>query len=145
VSNPDQILISLEVRHAENILQGHKRVEFRRRTMNISPGATLWIYAKVPVCSIVGFATVSAIQSLAPSTLWRRFGAVSGISRCEFFNYFDGIEQGTALELSDSKRLHSMIPLALLRRVSAGFHPPQFFTRLSRNTRVLSAISQSIL
>jgi predicted transcriptional regulator len=141
----DQILISLEVRHAESILEGHKLVEFRRRTMNISPGATLWIYAKLPVGSIVGCATVSAIRSQAPSTLWRKFGPVSGISRCEFFDYFDGINQGTALELSNCKRLSSAVPLALLRRLSLGFHPPQFFTRLSSDAAVLSAISQSML
>jgi predicted transcriptional regulator len=142
VTGSDQILSSLESRHAESILQGHKLVEFRRRSMRISPGTTLWIYAKVPVSSIVGCATVAAIRSQAPSTLWRKFGSVSGISRCEFFDYFEGINQGTALELSNTKRLESMVPLALLRRISAGFHPPQFFTRLSTDAPVLSAIAQ---
>ena len=68
----DQILISLEVRHAESILQGYKLVEFRRRTMKILPGATLWIYAKVPVgelnsrvCHGFGDPIASAVNALA--------------------------------------------------------------------------------
>ncbi len=64
----DNILISLEPRHAENILAGLKRVELRRRTMNVSPGCTVWIYAKLPVGSIVGRTTLSRFTfGLRPS------------------------------------------------------------------------------
>ena len=49
MSVDDQILISLEPRHAENILEGRKRVELRRRTMNVTIGSTVWMYAKLPV------------------------------------------------------------------------------------------------
>src|SRR5579863_2728843 len=101
----EHILISLASRHAENILAGTKRVELRRRTMNIEPGATLWMYVKLPIGSIVGQARVGAIHVGAPSTLWRRFGSVSGLSRAEFFEYFCGVTRGVALVLEDSKRL----------------------------------------
>lgn len=143
MSIDDQILISLEARHAENIMNGRKLVEFRRRKMNIVPGATIWIYAKLPVGSIVGSATVVAIHACAPSSLWRKFGAVSGISRVEFFDYFDGIEQGTALELTNCRRLHSTVSLESLRRFCGGFHPPQFFLRLRHGAPLLRAISQA--
>jgi len=139
----DQILISLEARHAENIMQGSKLVEFRRRKMNVKPGDTIWIYAKLPVGSIVGFATVAAINTHAPSTLWRKFGSLSGISRSEFFEYFDGIAQGTALELTNCTRLYSSVSLASLRRFCAGFQPPQFFIRLKQGAPLLAAISQA--
>jgi predicted transcriptional regulator len=138
----DQILISLEARHAENILLGKKLVEFRRRPMNVEAGATVWIYSKLPVGSIVGCATVAAVRRHAPSTLWRKFGPHSGISRTEFFEYFAGVTQGVALELTDCKRLCASVPLESLRRFSAGFHPPQFFARLRQGEPVLAAISQ---
>jgi hypothetical protein len=38
VAVDDHILISLEPRHAENILEGRKRVELRRRAMNVISG-----------------------------------------------------------------------------------------------------------
>jgi predicted transcriptional regulator len=143
VSIGDQILISLEARHAENILQGSKLVEFRRRKMNVKPGATIWIYAKRPVGSIVGCATVAAVRMHAPSTLWRKFGPLSGISRSEFFDYFDGTAQGTALELTNCRRLCSSVSLESLRRFYSGFQPPQFFTRLKQGAPLLVAISQA--
>jgi hypothetical protein len=39
VSVDNHILISLEPRHAENILEGRKRVELCRRTMNVTIGS----------------------------------------------------------------------------------------------------------
>ena len=143
MSVSDHILISLDVRHATNILEGRKFVEFRRRPMNVKPGATVWIYAKLPVGSIVGRATVVAVRTQAPSTLWRKFAAVSGLSRREFFEYFEGIQQGTALELADCRKLCSSVPLDLLRGFSAGFQPPQFFARLKQGTPLLRAISEA--
>jgi predicted transcriptional regulator len=142
VAIDDHILISLEPRHAENILQGRKRVELRRRTMNVAIGSTVWMYAKLPVGSIIGRAIVTAIHVLAPETLWRRFGAVSGLSRMEFFEYFADRDRGIALELSDCRRLIHAFDLETLRRFHHGFQPPQFFTRLRKNTPLRTAVSQ---
>jgi predicted transcriptional regulator len=140
----DQILISLDARHAENILQGKKLVELRRRPMKVPIGSTVWIYAKLPVGSIVGCASVSAVRVNAPATLWRKFGGIAGISRSEFFTYFSGINAGTALELTDCRRLKIAIPLESLRRTAAGFHPPQFFVRLKHDTPLLVRLLQVV-
>jgi predicted transcriptional regulator len=141
VAADDHILISLEPRHAENILEGRKRVELRRRTMNVSIGSTVWMYAKLPVGSIIGRAIVTAVHVLAPATLWKRFGAVSGISRSEFFEYFGDRDEGIALELSNWRRLTHAFDLESLRRFDHDFQPPQFFTRLRRHAPLLDAIS----
>jgi predicted transcriptional regulator len=141
VAVDDHILISLEPRHAENILEGRKRVELRRRAMNVSIGSTVWMYAKLPVGSIIGRAIVTAIHVLAPTTLWRRFGAVSGISRGEFFEYFADRDQGVALELSNCERLARAFDLEALRRFDRGFQPPQFFARLQHRASLLNAIT----
>ncbi len=142
MSLDDHILISLEPRHAENILEGRKRVELRRRTMNVTIGSTVWIYAKLPVGSIIGRAIIAAVHVLAPATLWRRFGAVAGISRSEFFEYFADRDTGIALELSDCRRLTHAFDLEALRRYHHGFQPPQFFARLRRDTPLRIAMSE---
>jgi predicted transcriptional regulator len=144
IENREHILISLEARHAENIIAGRKMVELRRRMMHITPGATVWIYAKLPVACIVGRATVAAVHTRPPSTLWRMFSSVSGVSRAEFFDYFRGTRQGTALELCNCIRLDSSFTLEFLRQVSARFNPPQFFTRLKQDTPLLDAILSPI-
>ena len=140
MSDADHILISLEPRYAEGILERTKLVELRRRTMNVRVGATVWLYAKLPVGSIVGRARVRVNHVLAPSTLWRKFGSVSGLSRTEFFEYFEGVSLGTALELSDCRRLTSSVSLESLRHFQRKFQPPQFFTRLAVGAPILTAM-----
>lgn len=121
------ILISLESEHAEKIFGGRKLVEFRRRKMRVPPGATVWIYVKLPVGSIVGRAKVEAVHSCSPTTLWRRFGSVSGLSRQEFFDYFCGASRGFALVLHGARRLRSSLTLDSAREIVRHFQPPQFF------------------
>lgn len=135
--NENHILISLTPRHAENIFDGRKHVELRRRTMHITPGTTAWIYVKLPIGAITGRVKVAAIHTLSPSTLWKSFGAVSGLSKSEFLNYFSGVTKGVALELVEIQQLRQPIPLVSLRKISRGFHPPQFFTRLISTNPVL--------
>lgn len=139
----EHILISLESRHAENIFAGKKQVELRRRSMNVAIGTTVWIYVKLPVGSVMGKARVSAVHSLAPSTLWRRFAAISGLTHKEFCDYFLGVSKGFALSLEDAKWLPQSISLQTLRLVPSGFQPPQFFMRLGAGGGVLKALAES--
>lgn len=143
MSKSGHILISLESRHAENIFAGSKRVELRRRTMNVSPGDTLWIYVKLPVGSIVGHAKIGKVHASSPTALWRRYGSVSGLSKQEFFAYFGEIEQGVALVLEHSTRLRSSLSLDVLRQLDEGFQPPQFFARLTSEHPLHEAVTSS--
>lgn len=139
----EHILISLEARHAENILAGTKQVELRRRTMKIMPGAVIWIYVKLPVGSIVGRAVVKANESLAPAKLWQRHEKTCGLSRKEFFGYFKGVEKGTALILENTMRLQKSLSLESLRELDEFFQPPQFFSRLSMVHPIGEAVTSS--
>lgn len=140
MSEENHALISLEARHAEGILGGTKCVELRRRSMHLVEGTTIWLYVKVPVGQVVGFARVRGGFQFAPSTLWRRFGNVSGLTRREFFDYFDGILKGFALELERPSRLSAGFPLREIRLLSKGFQPPQFFQYLSPEGPLVTAL-----
>lgn len=144
MSAPHNFLISLEERHAIRILDGSKTVELRRRPMRVAIGATVWIYVKMPVGSVVGCAKVTGLHTLAPSTLWNRFGAVSGLQRQEFFGYFSGLPKAFALSLSEPTRLASPILLSKLREVSSSFHPPQFFSNIASDGPLLRAMSRAL-
>ncbi|MFH2134840.1 MAG: transcriptional regulator [Pseudomonadota bacterium] len=138
--NEEHILISLTPRHAENIFSGKKLVELRRRTMHITPGTKAWIYVKLPIGAIVGRVTIRAMHTSSPTALWRRYGVVSGLSKNEFFDYFNGVSEGVALELDDVKQLRRSVSLAKLREVASGFQPPQFFVRLISSNPVLKVV-----
>lgn len=137
----EHILISLEPRYAESIFSGHKRVELRRRPMHVSPGTKLWIYVKLPVGSIVGHARIEKVHVSSPNALWRRYGSVSGLSKREFFDYFEDVDQGVALVLEQSKRLRHALPLETLRQLDGGFQPPQFFSRLESGHPLREAVA----
>lgn len=130
MTDAQHILISLEPRHAENILAGRKRVELRRRSMNVETGTTVWIYAKLPVGSVVGKAKVSQIHSAKPTTIWRRFGKDAGITKQEFLAYYSKSAQAVVLVLEETTRFDTAISLAYLRETTGAFYPPQFFKRL---------------
>ena len=132
-------LISLEERFAEGILNGTKRVELRRRSMRLSVGATIWLYVKMPIGEVIGSAEVRSFHALAPSTLWRRYGDVSGLSRSEFFDYFTNVERGFVLVLGNPTRLSRPFPLDQLRTLNGGFQPPQFFQHLASDGPLVSA------
>jgi predicted transcriptional regulator len=134
-------LISLEERFAEGILSGDKLVELRRRPMRLAEGTTIWMYVKVPVGKVIGSAQVQALHALAPTTLWKRYGDVSGLSRTEFFDYFSGVARGFVLVLGNPSRLPAPLPLEQLRSLNDGFQPPQFFARLASNGALVSALS----
>lgn len=135
------VLISLDERHATNILAGTKKVELRRRTMHVEPGSIVWLYVKKPVGAVVGFATVGATYSAAPSTVWRKYGPVSGLSKSEFLSYFDGVVVASAMALSGAKKLKKPITLEVLRMAMPGFHPPQFYCRLETSSPVMQRLS----
>lgn len=134
-------LISLEERFAEGILNGVKHVELRRRPMRLSVGTTIWMYVKVPVGKVIGSAEVRSMHSLAPETLWRRYGDVSGLSRAEFFEYFAGVKLGFVLVLDKPKRLPSPVSLERLRFLNGAFQPPQFFQHLDGQGPLVSAFT----
>lgn len=141
MGNGEHILMSLAPRHAENIFSGRKQVELRRRTMHIAPGTTVWIYVKVPVGSIIGRVMIRGVHASSPAALWRRFGSVSGLSRSEFFDYFNGVAAGVALVLENAERLHRSLSLDALRDLADGFQPPQFFARLDAEHPLLGAFT----
>lgn len=137
-------LISLEQRFAEGILRSTKRVELRRRPMRLEVGTTIWMYVKVPVGKVVGSAQVHSTHELAPSTLWRRYGAVSGLARGEFYDYFSGLPKGFVVVLTNPKRLSESVSLDQLRELNGAFQPPQFFQHLAKNGPFVSTFTRKV-
>lgn len=125
------ILISLEPRHAESMLTGNKSVELRRRPITVESGDVMWIYSKRPCAEVVGWVEVSAVHGAAPSSIWRKYGAKTAITRGEFFDYFTDRSVAYAIEIRSFCRLKKPVSLARLRLAEEGFHPPQFFKRLN--------------
>jgi predicted transcriptional regulator len=143
VNNQEQILISLAPRHAKNIFAGKKQIELRRRSVNVEPGTIVWIYVTLPIGSIIGQARITAIHKSSPDSLWKEFGAVSGLSKSEFLDYLTGLIEGVVLVLADAKILAEPFSLEALRSIADGFNPPQFFVRINEEHPLFETFTNS--
>ncbi|HET7653033.1 MAG TPA: hypothetical protein VFK42_08340, partial [Acidimicrobiales bacterium] len=91
-------------------------------------------YATAPERSIVGWFDVDGIEVAAPSTLWRRHGRQTSLSRKEFDDYFSGCPRGVAIRVGTIHELPLPVPLSEIGTVA----PPQGFAYLDQDAlRVL--------
>jgi|SRR5436190_22662932 len=139
------VLISVRPKFAEMIFSGNKTVELRRVCPKISAGDLAFVYVSSPTRELQGAFEVGKIISASPSALWKKAGKKSGISRREFFAYFQGKRKAHALMIKRAWKLSVPICLTTLRRRKGGFRPPQCFHYLNRNESSLftSAVFQT--
>lgn len=122
-------LISIHPRFANAILDGTKRVEFRKVSFKRAITHIL-LYATAPIQRVVGYVEVSAIDERSPTALWRRYRRVAGIERHAFFAYYEGKTTGVALKIRRPQRL--VRPLCL-DDLHHGAVPPQSFAYSTRD------------
>src|SRR5690554_390724 len=121
------VLLSLHPRHAEKILSGEKRLEFRRIWAK-RPVSTVAIYATFPVQRIVAIADVSRVHEGSPTRLWELAKVIGGgLPRRELYAYFEGRKTGYAVELENVRKCTP--PLDPSRLIQS-FRPPQSFQYL---------------
>lgn len=119
------VLLSVRPRFAYAILDGVKHVELRR----VAPAHDLdsvVLYATAPEQSVVGWFEVDGLDIAAPSTLWRRYGRTTSLTRREFDAYFDGCRRGVGIRVGAIHELPAQVPLSTLGNLV----PPQGFAYL---------------
>lgn len=137
-SNP-ALFLSLRPRFAELLLSGRKTVELRRVRPTVSKGTPVLLYASSPKMTLVGRAEVGEIQAGHTNDIWRQYGSQTGVSRAEFDDYFNGLDQAVAITLINIHRLDQPRPLSDLRHRLEGFQPPQSYRYLD-STQVAALI-----
>lgn len=134
------ILISIRPEYANQIMDGCKTVELRRRfTKEINTKTRLFIYSSGPVGAIVGSVRIDKVTELPVKQIWKQFGQAACIEKTDFENYFDGIKFGLALSLGKVTALDEVVDKEdMLDRW--GIRPPQSYMYLS--AEIASAISR---
>lgn len=130
------LLLSIRPTYVDAILNGSKRIEFRRRVpRQAAIGSELAIYASSPVCALVCVARIASIVESNPTRIWQSYSSVGGISKADFWHYFIGTNRAAGIILTDVRRLCRPVCLRDLRERWVGFHPPQQFAYLDENRR----------
>ncbi|MBI1313584.1 ASCH domain-containing protein [bacterium] len=123
---PEVALLSIRPEYAEAILNGSKRVEFRRTRFTRDVSFVV-IYATQPVGKVVGWFEVETIKADSPARLWSEFCDCGGISKSQFLAYYDGSDTGYAIRVRHAHRL----PRARQLKSAAGLdRAPQSFAYL---------------
>ena len=122
-----ELLISIRPKHADNIVEGVKTVEFRRRfpPEQRVRGATVWIYSTAPVREVIGTAVVVSVERMGTAALWQAYADQGAVSRGVFEDYFEGVTEGHAIRLGAVRRLD--IPVDAARLEALDFATPQSY------------------
>jgi predicted transcriptional regulator len=118
-----QVVMSVHPRYAEAIMDGSKKVEFRKRAL-ASDVVVVWVYATAPVQRIVGYFEVDATVMATPRDLWHQFRAVGGINRSDFYRYYATAALGAGIKIKRASRLPVPVPISEL--LPSGV-PPQSY------------------
>lgn len=137
LASPHPFVLSIRPVYIERILAGIKTVELRRRFPKPDGRTAVLLYSTSPVKAIVGHAVLEEVSQLSLSSLWRRFACAATVTREEFNRYFDGVDRGCALRLTQAQTLPVPLALAdLARRFQ--FSPPQSYCYWRRPLSVFS-------
>ena len=100
-------LMSIHPKYANAILDGSKRVEFRKRRLADDVNRVV-IYATSPVKAVLGEFMVARQVTATPPTLWRLFGGDgAGVTRDELMAYYlaepsSEMPRGTAIVIASA-------------------------------------------
>ena len=133
--DPDRmVVLSLKPRFAEAILVGDKTVELRRTEPKIVVPTRALLYATTPVRALLGTCVITSVKSADLGVLWREHGSRTALLYHEFHQYFEDVDVGTALTLTQPREFSRKIPLQDLRATPRSFRPPQSFAYVDTKT-----------
>ena len=128
--NQCAVLMSIHPCYAEQLFEGTKRVEFRRRRPSRDPGWIL-VYATSPQQRLLGLLRVRTVWQESPAKLWRRFADVGGIRRRDYTEYFEGTREAFGLEIDQALPFKRPAKLDVIDRSTK---PPQSFQYVEPQT-----------
>lgn len=120
-------VMSIHAQHAESILEGVKRVEFRKRRL-ASDISTVLLYSTLPVGRVVGAFRIGGYDVMSPSALWENHKSHAGITREALGAYYRGKDTGVGIRIAESRRCTRHVELSEVR---PSLRAPQSFAYVS--------------
>ncbi|MGR3319574.1 MAG: ASCH domain-containing protein [Candidatus Anammoxibacter sp.] len=122
------ILLPIYPRYANAIIEGKKKVEFRKLNIPMNIGHVV-IYSTFPEKKIVGFFSVPRITKATPKQLWNDFKQVGYVEKEFLIDYFSGYKYGLAIHVGKVARVRKPFSLEKIKKQN----PPQSFLYLEND------------
>lgn len=119
-----RVLLSIRPPHVDNILNGTKRFEFRRRLFNRRDVQTVLVYCTRPVGRLVAEFDIAELLEDEPEQLWERTREHSGICKTYYDEYFSGRDRAYAIAIGELRVYAEPIRPAT---IIENFTPPQSY------------------
>ena len=97
------ILLSINPNHVENIMNGTKRYEFRKKACKRHVDKIL-IYSTNPIMKVVGEAEVEDVLIDNPEVIWKMTEQKAGIDKLFFDKYYEDRKQAVAYKLKNVRK-----------------------------------------
>jgi len=95
-----KILLSINPEHVENILNGSKKVEYRKAKCRSDVDKIL-IYSTFPVKKVVGEVDLLEVIEDLPDNIWRLTAEDAGITKSFFDKYYKNRSKAFAFKLGE--------------------------------------------
>jgi predicted transcriptional regulator len=103
-------LMAIQPEYSQAILDGTKKVEFRKRAL-ASDVRTVLIYETAPTQRVVGEFGFDEVVTGRPEQLWLRFGEFAGINVEDFVRYYQGCATAVGLRIITARRYVDSVAL----------------------------------
>jgi predicted transcriptional regulator len=103
------VLLSIKPHYAEAILSGTKKYEFRKTEFKRRGIRRVYLYANGSDSKIVGSFEIESTLRGTPKTIWERCNEHGGITKKDFFAYFEGSKQAFAYRIKNPCRFYGEI------------------------------------
>ena len=116
-------LLPIHPEYANAILDGLKKVEFRKRLFKKDVQRIL-IYACHPVMSLVGYFDVDDITETTPKQAWKQYGALGCIEKEAYAAYYLDSDRAVAIEIKKAIKFDKPVKLSTIDK---NISPPQSY------------------
>lgn len=114
-TNTNVILLPIIPRYAKAIIDGEKKVEFRKLNIPISIEYVV-IYSASPEKRIVGFFNVSKVTKATPKQLWKDFKNIGCVEKEFLFDYYSDHKYGLAIHVGKVEKVQNPFSLSKIKR-----------------------------
>lgn len=105
-------LLSIKPEFVAEIIQGRKKVEYRKKVFKRTDVSSIIVYATKPYGKVVGEFEVGTILEEQLDKLWTDTKLVSGITEEFFYDYFKDRDSGYAIQIKEFKEYKKHLDLS---------------------------------